>query len=224
MADDVQAAIRRNLGSQRKLASVSRRRSFRVSLTDPTASAHPFERDTFGEFHRTTLRSWLGKVEKCRIFSHDDSTLPDWHRESRQSKLEHVGARPAEWLAAYTTRKGEQEHLLLTPEAIDDELFWWWALTQRPSMGMVFLVTIADYDWVSFFQRAYEPHIVGGSRPPELDIGKQETRRNGMAAFILSNNLEASVVASSPNIEKLFGIAVDHAIVIPQLHPFAFVQ
>jgi hypothetical protein len=91
-------------------------------------------------------------------------------------------------------------------------------------MGMVFLVTIDGYDWVSFFQRAYEPHIVGGSRPAELDIGKQETRRNGMAAFILSNNLEATVVGSSPNIEKLYRIAVDHAMVIPQLHPFAFGQ
>jgi hypothetical protein len=166
----------------------------------------------------------LGEVQKCRVFHHDDSSLPDWHRESKQAKLERVGARPAEWRAAYTTREGEQEHLLLTPEVIDDELFWWWALTQRPSMGMVFLVTIADYDWVSFFQRAYEPHIVGGSRPPELLVAKQETRRNGMAAFILSNNLEASVVASSPNIEKLFRIAVDHAVVIPELHPFAFVQ
>jgi hypothetical protein len=215
---DVQAVIRRNLRSKRLLASVRRKRSFDVSLFDPTSSGQPFERETFREFHRSILRPFLGEMLKCRVFHRDDSGLPD--PEGRQARLERLGARPAEWRVAYT-QDGEEKLLLLTPEVMDDELFWWWAITQPPSMRMVFLVTLAEFDWVAFFQHAYEPHRMGGSRPPELEIAKQETRRNGMAAFTIGNDLHVSVVASSPNIERLYQIAVDHAIVIPERHPFA---
>jgi hypothetical protein len=100
--EDLQAAIRRNLRSKRKLASVKRKRSFDVSLTDRTASAHPFELETFREFHRSTLRPFLEKMLKRRVFHYDDSGLPDELRERRQAKLERIGARPVQWRTAYT--------------------------------------------------------------------------------------------------------------------------
>jgi hypothetical protein len=100
--EDLQAAIRRNLRSKRKLASVKRKRSFDVNLTDRTASAHPFELETFREFHRSTLRPFLEKMLKRRVFHYDDSGLPDELRERRQAKLERIGARPVQWRTAYT--------------------------------------------------------------------------------------------------------------------------
>lgn len=109
--EDLQAAVRDNLRSKRSLASVLRKRCFSVRLMDPTAPGHPFELDAFREFHRTTLRPWLGKLQKCRVFHHDGSGLPDWHRERIQAKLKRIGARPAEWRAAYTTREGEKVEL-----------------------------------------------------------------------------------------------------------------
>ena len=61
---------------------------------------------------------------------------------------------------------------MLTPQVVDDELFWWWALTQTPGLELLFLVPFADFDWVGFFQRTYVPQSFGGSRPAVLRDAK----------------------------------------------------
>ena len=106
---------------------------------------------------------------------------------------------------------------MLTPQVVDDELFWWWALTQTPGLELLFLVPLADFDWVGFFQRTYDPQSFGGSRPAVLRDAKQETRRNGMVAFRISNSLTASVVGSGPNVEQLFQLAVEHAMLTSRM-------
>ena len=194
-----------------------RKRRFEIKLVDPTAPGYSFERDFFKDFHRRTLRPLLENVARCRVFQEPPDPRTEWVQNRIDAKLESEGARPADWRAAYIQRDGEEEYLLLTPEVLDDELFWWWALTQPSSTGMLFLVPLADFDWVRFFQRGYDPQQYGGSRPHILRDAKQETRRNGMVAFLISNSLTASVVASGPNVEQLFQMAVEHAVLTSKM-------
>jgi len=169
--------------------------------------------EVFRDFHRRTLRPFLDHVTRCRVFRVPaDQALPDWLQSRREAKWERVGARPAEWCAAYIKQHGKEDRLLLTPEVFDDELFWWWAVTQPPSIGIVYFVPLADFDWVAFFKHSYDPQQIGGSQPSILRDAKQETRRNAMVAFLLSNELSARVVASAPNVELLFRLAVEHAV------------
>jgi hypothetical protein len=210
------AAIRAKL-LKKFLVPVRRKRRFELGLVDPTAPGHPFELDYFRDFHQRTLRPFLESVARCRVFQSDDSQYPNWHRDRIDSRLKKVGARPADWRAAYVTRDAGVELLRLTPEVLDDTLFWWWAITQPPSVEIVFLVPLAGFDWKEFFQRSYDPQQVGGSQSSVLRVAKQETAKNQMVAFRIKNDLTASVVASGPNAEKLFQLAVEQAVLTHKL-------
>jgi hypothetical protein len=214
-----EATVRRAL-IKRFLSRVRRKRCFEVSLVEPMTAAYSFEHDVFRDFHRGTLRPWLKNVTRCLVFREDYSRASDWDREisaRREAAWARAGARTAEWRASYIKRDAAGEQLMLTPQVVDDELFWWWALTQTPGMELLFLVPFADFDWVGFFQRTCDPRSFGGSRPAVLRDAKQETRRNGMVAFRISNSLTASVVGSAPNVEQLFQLAVEHAMLTSRM-------
>ncbi len=223
-ARDANAARIRHALLERFGAGVRRRRRFEVDLFDPTALEESWKVEIFREFHRRTLRPWLENVASCKIFQEPPNPLAQDFLDRVGAKLARRGARPAEWLARYVKARGEEKHLMLTPEVLDDELFWWWALTQPSRIAMVFLVPCSEFDWVGFFRGVYDPQQYGGSRPTTLRVALKETKRNAMVAFLLSSSLTASVVASSPNVEKLFRLAVEHATLTPQLETLAFVR
>ena len=205
-------------------ARVRRLRRFEIELCDatddpnePSGFVRPFER---------AVRPLLEQVKRClAVESSPDPRTPDWLRKKWETRWNALGARPAEWTAGYVERKQGGMSIRVTPETLDDMLFWWWVITQPSTLKVIPLTPLAAFDADSFFRRGYDPQVYGGSRGPLLPVAKDATAGGtNDVAFLMTNNLTTTVVASTPNVTQLFRSAIQHAALTQRLQTLAFVR
>lgn len=245
------ANVRHNLRATHA-PRVRKSRHFEVHLQDPTAPVVSVDPAAFAGPWERTLRPLLGQIEHCRLIVHEDAKLRRKSESPRQLAPEQwfavliqhratldtfsatdtrnllamwatAGARPEHWLRVYVRDEGGEWEVNLTPEVLNDQMFWWWTFCGRSGLRPVLLTSLGRFDASAFFALTYDPFVVGGGEGTKswatpLRFAKRETARAERVSFLIhSDELYLSVVASAKSSEQLFLTAVNHAVLTRRL-------
>lgn len=169
--------------------------------------------ETFIARYERNMRPLLEQVEYCRVFPKKPGSRQP---VGRFAKWEQAGARPDEWRARYLRNVEGELEIDLRPEVLDDKLFWWWMFPGGAPFWTVFFTTMGRFDAAAYFARVEDPTCIRNwykdSSGILLKFGKEATSRNDRLALRLHASMTLSVIASPPNVERLFRLAVEHAI------------
>jgi len=200
------------------------RRSRRFDVRLPLPQTTVFDPPEFSEVYCRALRPLLGAAEHCRLFirqANATNFAGEEISETGRRRWQQAGARPERWVDLGTgpEERARQEagvDLELTPELIEDELFWWWATAGRFGVWAAFVTSAGRFQARDFFSRTYHPDVYGGSFPgpstkPALDYVRKATGRSERIGLVVLPNLTLVVVANTANCERLFLEAVEHA-------------
>ena len=165
--------------------------------------------ETFAGLFTKCFRPFLLQAEECILLGEERPTLNPNIRKHWTA----AGAPAHDWYGNRVVEIAGLRHVRLTPDVLDDHLFWWWLLPGLSGLHPVLLTDMARFDSSQTFSVAAKAHYLGGDRfyEAEFRFAKGITRRNDKVAIVCHPRMTLHFVAAAANLTSLFKCAMERA-------------